>query len=139
MLRQNLNVMHIEKNVFDNIMNTILNRLEKTKNNLKSRLDVADICVRSELHITSDGKVKIPNFRVSPVAKKMLFDWMAYEVKFQSFWLFHTHMTSAIALTQAQTSTPPTRFLELSLDQLLISPGRSVLPKLDPDCPPKSF
>ncbi|XP_013751660.1 uncharacterized protein LOC106454022 [Brassica napus] len=40
LLRHNLDVMHIEKNYFDNIMNTVLNVPGKTKDNLKSRLDL---------------------------------------------------------------------------------------------------
>ncbi|CAA7021405.1 unnamed protein product [Microthlaspi erraticum] len=48
LLRHNLDVMHIEKNFFDNIMNTILNVQGKTKDNLKSRLDLPVICARDE-------------------------------------------------------------------------------------------
>ena len=55
LLRHNLDVMHIEKNFFENIMNTILNVPGKTKDNIKSRLDLPDICSRSELHIKSNG------------------------------------------------------------------------------------
>ena len=46
LLRHNLDVMHIEKNVFDNSINTIMNVPSKTKDNLKSRLDLPDICDR---------------------------------------------------------------------------------------------
>ncbi|XP_073122058.1 uncharacterized protein [Henckelia pumila] len=41
MVRHNLDVMHIDKNVFDNIFNTLMNVPEKTKDNAKSR---ADLC-----------------------------------------------------------------------------------------------
>ena len=58
LLRHNLDVMHIEKNVFENIMNTILNVPGKTKDNKKSRLDLPDICSRSELHIKINGQVE---------------------------------------------------------------------------------
>ncbi|XP_056864276.1 uncharacterized protein LOC130511354 [Raphanus sativus] len=51
LLRHNLDVMHIEKNFFDNLMNTVLNIQGKTKDNLKSRLDLVDICDRPELHV----------------------------------------------------------------------------------------
>ena len=65
LLRHNLDVMHIEKNFFENIMNTILNVPGKTKDNIKSRLDLPDICSRSELHIKSNGQVPVPIFRLS--------------------------------------------------------------------------
>jgi len=43
--------MHIEQNFFENIINTITDVPGKTKNNIKSRTDVADICDREELHL----------------------------------------------------------------------------------------
>ena len=63
-------------------MNTLLNVPEKTKDNKKSRMDLPDICSRSELHIKSNGNVLVPIFRLSSEAKTTLFDWVASEVKF---------------------------------------------------------
>ena len=82
LLRHNLDVMHIEKNFFENIMNTILNVPGKTKDNIKSRLDLPDICSRSELHIKRNGQVPVPIFRLSSKKKSVLFNWVASEVKF---------------------------------------------------------
>ena len=82
LLRHNLDVMHIEKNFFENIMNTILNVPGKTKDNIKSRLDLPNICSRSELHIKSNGQVPVPIFRLSSEEKSVLFNWVASEVKF---------------------------------------------------------
>lgn len=82
LLRHNLDVMHIEKNFFDNIMHTVLNVQGRTKDSGKSRLDLPDICARSELHIASNGKAPIPIFRLSPEAKTTLFNWVANDVKF---------------------------------------------------------
>ena len=55
MLRHNLDVMHIEKNVVDNIIDTLLNLDRKTKDNLKARQDLKDIDIRSELHLEKVG------------------------------------------------------------------------------------
>ncbi|KAK4383012.1 hypothetical protein Sango_2817600 [Sesamum angolense] len=44
-------VMHIEKNVFDNIFNTVMDIKEKTKDNLKARKDLNIICTRPELEV----------------------------------------------------------------------------------------
>ena len=55
MLRHNLDVMHIEKNVVDNIIGTLLNLDRKTKDNLKARQDLKDIDIRSELHLEKVG------------------------------------------------------------------------------------
>ncbi|WVZ21047.1 hypothetical protein V8G54_008369 [Vigna mungo] len=41
LLRHNLDFMHIEKNFFDNIFNTVMNVAGKTKDNEKARMDIA--------------------------------------------------------------------------------------------------
>jgi len=43
MLRHDLDVMHIEKKIFNNMMHTLLNVQRRNKNNLKTRLDLPDI------------------------------------------------------------------------------------------------
>ncbi|XP_030951560.1 uncharacterized protein LOC115975061 [Quercus lobata] len=55
MLRHNLDVMHIEKNVVDNIIGTLLNLDGKTKDNLKARQDLKDMGIRSGLHLEKFG------------------------------------------------------------------------------------
>ena len=42
-LRHNIDIIHIEKNVCENIIGTILNVDGKSKDNLKSRLDLVDL------------------------------------------------------------------------------------------------
>ncbi|KAL0446018.1 UNVERIFIED_CONTAM: hypothetical protein Slati_1729700 [Sesamum latifolium] len=46
LIRHNLDVMHIKKDIFDNIFNTIMDVKGKTKDNVKARLDLQDICKR---------------------------------------------------------------------------------------------
>ncbi|XP_020878682.1 uncharacterized protein LOC110227712 isoform X2 [Arabidopsis lyrata subsp. lyrata] len=82
LLRHNLDVMHIEKFFFDNLMYTLLNVQGRSKDNLKTRLDLPDICSRPELHLTRDGKVPVPIFRLSAVAKSTLFEWVKSDVTF---------------------------------------------------------
>jgi len=36
-------VLHIEKKIFDNMMHTLLNMQRRSKNNLKTRLDLLDM------------------------------------------------------------------------------------------------
>ena len=43
--------MHVEKNFFENIINAIMDVHGKTKDNAKSRMDVAKIYDRQELHL----------------------------------------------------------------------------------------
>ena len=59
LIRHNLNVMHIEKNVMDNIIGTFLDMKGKTKDNLTARKDICKIGLRPELHhITKDNGKK---------------------------------------------------------------------------------
>ncbi len=51
MLRHNLDVMHVEKNVFDNIFNIVMNFKDKTKDNVRSREDMKILCKRPNLKL----------------------------------------------------------------------------------------
>ena len=51
LLRHNLDVMHIEKNLFENIINTVVVVNGKTKDNAKSRMDVVELSARPELDL----------------------------------------------------------------------------------------
>lgn len=82
LLRHNLDVMHIQKNIFDNIMNTILNVPGKTKDNLKTRLDLPNLCHRKGLEVTKDGKSPFPIFRLSTESRKIFLRWLKHEIKF---------------------------------------------------------
>ena len=81
LLQHNLDVMHIEKNFFDNLMNTILNIPSKTKDNLKSRLDLVDICARPELHVDEEGQAPFPIYRLDAAGKGEFLDWII-QIKF---------------------------------------------------------
>ncbi|KAF5465237.1 hypothetical protein F2P56_015262 [Juglans regia] len=54
-LRHNLDVMHIEKNICDNILCTLMNIPGKTKDNIDSRRDLEIFQFRKELHLKVQG------------------------------------------------------------------------------------
>ena len=54
-LRHNLDVMHIEKNIWDSIIGT-LNIESKTKDTLKSRIDLTHLGSRQDLQVQDEGK-----------------------------------------------------------------------------------
>ena len=72
----NLDVMHIEKNFFDNIFNTILNVPGKTKDNLKARYDIREICHRPELEPDDNDNYAKAKYMLTTDEKKTLFDWI---------------------------------------------------------------
>ena len=49
MLRHNLDVMHIEKNICDSVMWTVLDIDNKSKDSLKARLDLKMMGIQKEL------------------------------------------------------------------------------------------
>ena len=51
-----INMMHVEKNVFDSIIGTLLNIKGKMKDGLNTRQDLVEMGIRSQLHPRSDGK-----------------------------------------------------------------------------------
>ncbi|KAI0496515.1 hypothetical protein KFK09_022834 [Dendrobium nobile] len=61
LLPHNLDVMHIEKNICDNFIGTLLD-LEKSKDNLQARQDLVDIGIKNDLHpqILDDGSYSLP-------------------------------------------------------------------------------
>lgn len=74
MLRHSFDVMHIEKNVCDNIINTLLGIDGKSKDNLNSRLDLQLLGIRKDLHPVKVGeKYFLPPapYTMSPDEKKM--------------------------------------------------------------------
>ncbi|XP_016185353.1 uncharacterized protein LOC107626983 [Arachis ipaensis] len=65
MLRHNLDVMHIEKNICDNVVFTILNDSVKSKDNLKARKDLQSMGIRPELWPDKGGKYPSAMFTMS--------------------------------------------------------------------------
>ncbi|XP_075104365.1 uncharacterized protein LOC142178536 [Nicotiana tabacum] len=54
-LRHNLDIMHIEKNICENILGTILSIEGKTKDTYKARQDLKDMNIRKELWLQDNG------------------------------------------------------------------------------------
>lgn len=57
-LRHNIDVMHLEKNVCDNFIGTLLAILRKSKDGLKARQDLVELGIRKDLQPIVDAKGK---------------------------------------------------------------------------------
>ena len=55
LLCYNLDVMHIEKNVFENIFNTVMDVKGKTKDDIKARMDITLFCHCKNMELVCDG------------------------------------------------------------------------------------
>ncbi|XP_057719684.1 uncharacterized protein LOC130934112 [Arachis stenosperma] len=65
LLRHNLDVMHIEKNVCDNVLYTFLNETGRSKDNLKARKDLKEMGIRKDLWPDENGRYHPSLFTMS--------------------------------------------------------------------------
>jgi hypothetical protein len=71
--------MHIEKNVFENIFNTVMDVKGKTKDNIKAKLDVVLFCNRKNIKLVRDGsRVAKPraSFVLEKNAQLLVYKWL---------------------------------------------------------------
>ncbi|WVY89454.1 hypothetical protein V8G54_034968 [Vigna mungo] len=71
LLRHNLDFMHIEKNVFDNIMYILLNEKPKSKDNLNARKDLKEMGIRQDLWPHDNGRYHLALFSLTRDTKKL--------------------------------------------------------------------
>ncbi|KAG8375382.1 hypothetical protein BUALT_Bualt10G0094200 [Buddleja alternifolia] len=79
LIRHNLDVMHIEKNMFDNVFNTVMDVKGKTKDNVKARLDLQNICKCRDLELKEmNGKYLKPkaNYTLSKDERQIVLKWI---------------------------------------------------------------
>ena len=83
LIRHNIDVMHNEKNVFDNSFNTVMDIPGRTKDNLNARKDVRIHCRRPELHVDDDHRGAKPKaiYTLKKDKKGMVCQWLK-SVKF---------------------------------------------------------
>ncbi|KAI5318328.1 hypothetical protein L3X38_038036 [Prunus dulcis] len=83
-LRHNLDVMHVEKNVFDTLVGTILDIEGKTKDTIKARLDLERMGIRRGLWMNRDSdkaRRDLAFFSMKPNDKKEFLNFVS-SVKF---------------------------------------------------------
>ena len=75
MIRHNLDVMHIKKNFFDNIFNTLICVPRKIKDHLKARQDLAELDIPSELHPVGSSIPKA-SYTLNRQQMDVLLEWL---------------------------------------------------------------
>ena len=78
LIHHNLDVMHIEKNVFDNLINTVMDINGKTKDNLNARKDMRLICKRPTLDVdeSSRGPKSKVVYTLNKDQRRVLCEWL---------------------------------------------------------------
>ncbi|XP_058000739.1 uncharacterized protein LOC131178813 [Hevea brasiliensis] len=86
LIRHNLDVMHIKKNIFENNFNTVMNIEGKTKDNAKAREDITQLCRRKELEKdVRIGKYPKACYTLDKQQKQKLCEWRLLPIAFREF------------------------------------------------------
>ena len=68
-LKHNLNVTHVEKNLCDSLLRTLLVDLQKSKDTDNDRCDLENLCIKQELYLYEKGNKLIKPTAEYTVAK----------------------------------------------------------------------
>ena len=71
-IHYNFDVIHIEKNMFENVFNTVMNIEGKTKDNIKAMEDLAMFCRRKELEKNANGEYLKENYTLDKNGKQVV-------------------------------------------------------------------
>nr|XP_009776780.1 PREDICTED: uncharacterized protein LOC104226462 [Nicotiana sylvestris] len=124
-LRHNLDVMHIEKNVFDNIIYSLLNDIEKSKDHVKARRDLQDMGIRSDLWPDKNDECRLGAFTI-PKEKKLAFLKTLKNISVPDG--YSSNISRCIYLDQKRIFGLKSHDCHILMEQLLPIAIRNVLP-----------
>ncbi|XP_041009339.1 uncharacterized protein LOC121253386 [Juglans microcarpa x Juglans regia] len=119
LLRHDLDVMHNEKNIANNILFTLMNSPEKTKDNINSRRDLEILGYRKELHLSRDGdRVTIPHALYTLHGDEMnkFCEWLS-DIKFSDG--FASNISNCVSLRDCKISGLKSHDCHVFLQRLL--------------------
>lgn len=131
-LPHNIDVMHTEKNVAESVFHTVLNIPEKTKDNVKARVDQERLCDRKNLNMRPPQ----PNRRnwVKPHAdfylvatqKKEAFSWLKYVVRFPDS--YASKISNGVNLSSCRVTELKSHDYHIWIERLMPVMVRGYLP-----------
>ncbi|XP_041011477.1 uncharacterized protein LOC121255266 [Juglans microcarpa x Juglans regia] len=83
-LRHNLDVMHIEKNICDNVLGTLMNIEGKSKYTANAQRDLENLGLRKDLHLQHDGNhtsMSLAAYMLNVTERRSFCAWLS-EIKF---------------------------------------------------------
>ncbi|WMV34114.1 hypothetical protein MTR67_027499 [Solanum verrucosum] len=130
-LRHNLDVMHIEKNICDTLLGTLLDILGKSKDHINSRYDLHDMGIRKELQLVKDydiGNIHLAKacFSMKPEEKKLFCTVLKYAKLPKGF---DSNISSRVQIEDMKVSGYKSHDAHFILHYLLQVAVRKVLPK----------
>lgn len=130
MQRHNLDVMHIEKNIREIVVGTLLNIEGKSKDHLKARLDLVKMGIRKEIHPINIGpnKILLPPSQFTISSKeKDIFCGVLKEVKVLEN--YGSNISRCVQLEQHKIHGLKSHDYHILMQDLLKVAVRSALPK----------
>ncbi|KAL2906156.1 GPI mannosyltransferase 3 [Bienertia sinuspersici] len=131
MCRHHLDVMHIEKNICDSVLGTLLDIPGKTKDNHKARLDLQKMGIRKELHpVESDDDryVFLPKASFSMTKKeKSIFCGVLKKVKLPQG--TGSNISRCVQVNEGEISGYKSHDAHIIMQHLLPAAVRKALPK----------
>ena len=73
-MRHNLDGMHIEKNVCDNILFALLNDSSRSKDHLNAHNDLKDMCCKLDMWPDGNGKFAPSDYTINKQGKQLFLD-----------------------------------------------------------------
>ncbi|KAK9289285.1 hypothetical protein L1049_017761 [Liquidambar formosana] len=130
LLRHNLDVMHIEKNICESIIGTLLHVKGKSKDGLKSRNDLVDMGIRNELHPQKRGKNQNylpPAPHMLSKTEKQIFCKRLADLKLPDG--YSSNISNCVSLEECKLVGLKSHDCHVLLHQLLSVALRGLLPK----------
>jgi hypothetical protein len=75
-LMHNTDVIHQERNMAESIISTCMGLLDKTKDNMKARKDLVELCNHPSLELKLTGGKPHASFGLKPQQRKEVMRWM---------------------------------------------------------------
>ncbi|XP_042972777.1 uncharacterized protein LOC122304580 [Carya illinoinensis] len=118
-IRHNLNVMHIEKNICDNIIGTLMNILGNSKDHPNTCRDLFNLNIRNELHLIQDGqRISMPHacYTLYGVERTGFCSWL-HDVKFSDG--FASNIARCISVPDCKSSGMKSHHCHIFMQRLL--------------------
>ena len=129
LLRHNLDAMHVEKNIFDNVIGTVISIKGKMKDSLNTRLDLKEMGIRYTLRpIEVNGKIELPSacYSLSNDKKRVLCLWVK-TLKFSEG--YSANLSRCVNIEERKIFGMKTHDCHVFLERLLPHEVRDFLPK----------
>lgn len=126
----NLDVMHIEKNVFECVIGTMMSIDGKTKDSLNARIDLSEMGITERYHpkVREDGKLDflLGDYTLSDDDNKVLCKWLS-ELQVPDG--YSGNLSRCVAVGECSISDMKTHDCHIFLERLLPFIARELLPK----------